>query len=231
MRAAATRNPPAAPAAPACWWRPPAGSSSAPTRRAGRSSRAAAAAPQTHGCTASEAHGEAFLGLLAVRRGRCLRSHVAHRLNPDPAGLRDRREGARRRRRGCTGVSRLGSHSESASPTSAARTVAGVMVHAGWPVAGGDGRWTASWTTNVKRPRNRRRLTLRNWRWTGRPRRFVRPCVKGVEGANQRKADPGGLRTVDRARGILGTKASPVQTNTRCLQHRVIGRSAGAWAG
>ena len=39
-------------------------------------------APETYGCTASEAHGEAFLGLLAVRRGRRLRPHAAHRLNP-----------------------------------------------------------------------------------------------------------------------------------------------------
>ena len=43
-------------------------------------------APETHGCTPSEAHAEAFLGLLAVRRGRCLRPHEAHRLNPRPAG-------------------------------------------------------------------------------------------------------------------------------------------------
>ena len=43
-------------------------------------------APETHGGTASEAHGEAFLGLLAVRRGRRLRPHAAHRLNPRPAG-------------------------------------------------------------------------------------------------------------------------------------------------
>ena len=38
--------------------------------------------PETYGGTASEAHAEAFLGLLAVRRGRRLRPHAAHRLTP-----------------------------------------------------------------------------------------------------------------------------------------------------
>ena len=45
-------------------------------------------APETYGCAASEAHGEAFLGLLAVQRGRRLRPHAAHRLNPRPSSLR-----------------------------------------------------------------------------------------------------------------------------------------------